>query len=369
MNEQAWFPLWVNKWLLGSTRFELTLEERAVWIDFLALATMQNGYIRANPTLAYPKPQLAGFLNIPQDILERSIEKFIKTGKLIEDPINSGIFYICNWEKYKLSDDYKKRIFKSGVGYWRKSRKRKSIPKNSEGIPKNSECIPKNSECIPKNSECIPKVVDNFLEVCENIEKSNVEIFESILNKPESISNKPESVTNKEEKRKEETKRKESNKEKKNKEEKNREETPPHISSLLKSNINHVSNNNYVVNNKYQSINKEEKKKEEKEERKKEEKAELSRNKRAYPVDEEFILQLKQNPAYKHIDIDREIAKIKAWLLTPKGRGKFLTRGRLVNWLNKIDVPLNIADRKESNPEEYEIVNPIKKYPPKTGTG
>lgn len=58
-------------------------------------------------------------------------------------------------------------------------------------------------------------------------------------------------------------------------------------------------------------------------------------------ADSEFITELKHNPAYQGIDIDREIGKLKAWLLTPKGRGKQLTKSRLVNWLNKIDTPLN----------------------------
>lgn len=57
-------------------------------------------------------------------------------------------------------------------------------------------------------------------------------------------------------------------------------------------------------------------------------------------AEEEFIAELKRNPAYQGIDIDREIGKLKAWLLTPKGRGKSMTRGRLVNWLNRVDQPL-----------------------------
>lgn len=57
-------------------------------------------------------------------------------------------------------------------------------------------------------------------------------------------------------------------------------------------------------------------------------------------ADDEFIAALKSNAAYRGIDLDREICKLKAWLLTPKGRGKQLTRSRLVNWLNKIDTPM-----------------------------
>ncbi len=51
--------------------------------------------------------------------------------------------------------------------------------------------------------------------------------------------------------------------------------------------------------------------------------------------DEEFIAALRQNPAYKHIDIDREFGKMDAWLLTPKGRGRTKTRKFVVSWLNK----------------------------------
>ena len=39
ISDHLWFPLWVDKWIFGSTRIECTLEERAIWIDFLALAS------------------------------------------------------------------------------------------------------------------------------------------------------------------------------------------------------------------------------------------------------------------------------------------------------------------------------------------
>lgn len=51
-------------------------------------------------------------------------------------------------------------------------------------------------------------------------------------------------------------------------------------------------------------------------------------------ADEEFIEVLKTMPAYSGIDIDQELSKFDAWLLTPKGRGKYKTKTRVVNWLN-----------------------------------
>jgi hypothetical protein len=66
--------------------------------------------------------------------------------------------------------------------------------------------------------------------------------------------------------------------------------------------------------------------------------------------DEGFIQGLKNNPAYKGIDIDREIGKMTAWLSTPKGKSRNLTRGFVVNWLNRVDKPMD----SKTNWEELE---------------
>lgn len=58
---------------------------------------------------------------------------------------------------------------------------------------------------------------------------------------------------------------------------------------------------------------------------------------------EDFIQTLKENPAYKAIDVDRELSKMDAWLLTPKGKHKRKTKAFVVNWLNRIDVPISGA--------------------------
>lgn len=57
-------------------------------------------------------------------------------------------------------------------------------------------------------------------------------------------------------------------------------------------------------------------------------------------TDDAFLAALKKNPAFVGIDIDRELGKLDAWLLTPKGRGKTKSRQRIVNWLNRADHPL-----------------------------
>lgn len=57
-------------------------------------------------------------------------------------------------------------------------------------------------------------------------------------------------------------------------------------------------------------------------------------------TDDAFLAKLKESEAYKGIDIDRELGKLDAWLLTPRGRGKQRTRQRIVNWLNRADRPM-----------------------------
>ena len=51
--------------------------------------------------------------------------------------------------------------------------------------------------------------------------------------------------------------------------------------------------------------------------------------------DEEFLAALRKNQAYSHLDFHRELGKMDAWLLTPKGRRRTKTRKFIVSWLNK----------------------------------
>ena len=107
VSDNVWIPFWVDKWIFGSMRIEFSLEERAIWIDLLALASKDDGYIRANEETPYPIQQLAGMLLIPNSILKSAIEKFIKKRKLTR--LKNGTLYITNWEKYQLSERQKRR--------------------------------------------------------------------------------------------------------------------------------------------------------------------------------------------------------------------------------------------------------------------
>jgi len=103
-----WIPLWRQKWLMGSTRIELEPAERSVWIDLLCLAGNDDGWVRANAVVSYGMQQLAGMLVVPVELLESTIEKCIKYGK-IERCLN-GTLRVTSWEDYALTPRHKKRF-------------------------------------------------------------------------------------------------------------------------------------------------------------------------------------------------------------------------------------------------------------------
>lgn len=66
--------------------------------------------------------------------------------------------------------------------------------------------------------------------------------------------------------------------------------------------------------------------------------------------DDDFIQALKKNIAYMGINIEKELAKMDAWFLTPNGRGRKKTKKFILAWLNKIDVPM------KPEPEQLRVV-------------
>ncbi|MEE9510407.1 MAG: phage replisome organizer N-terminal domain-containing protein [Candidatus Bathyarchaeia archaeon] len=108
--DQFWFPFWVDKWIFGSMRIECTLEERAIWVDLLALASKDEGYIRANEETPYPLQQLAGMLIVPEETLKKAINKFVKLGKIKRE--KNKTLYVAKWDKYQFSDRWKREVEK-----------------------------------------------------------------------------------------------------------------------------------------------------------------------------------------------------------------------------------------------------------------
>lgn len=75
-----------------------------------------------------------------------------------------------------------------------------------------------------------------------------------------------------------------------------------------------------------------------------EDKDKENKKKRETAPQTDFLETIKANPAYKHIDVDNELAKMDAWLSTRPGRKK--SRQFVLNWLNRIEKPIGPAAAK-----------------------
>jgi hypothetical protein len=96
-----WYPFFIDKYIFGSTRLELSPDERSVWIDLLTLSKKDNGFVRANEGVPYLKTQLCGLLVIPEELFDRTLAKCIDKKKIEQLP--DGTLYVKSTEKYKLS--------------------------------------------------------------------------------------------------------------------------------------------------------------------------------------------------------------------------------------------------------------------------
>ena len=97
---RTWVKMWVNECLEGTIRFDFSPAERGVWYDLIMLAGRCRvpGTISANENTAYPHSYIAGLLNIDLKLLEKTLEKCKKSGRVTED--ERGI-HLLNWDHYQ----------------------------------------------------------------------------------------------------------------------------------------------------------------------------------------------------------------------------------------------------------------------------
>jgi hypothetical protein len=107
---RQWVKLWVNEWLDGTTRFELTAAQRIVWVDLLALAGRSRfpGFIYAGTgegekRVGYPIAYLAGVLQMDEVALNNTLKLLLDKGHItLEEPVpEQYVIGIVNWEKYQ----------------------------------------------------------------------------------------------------------------------------------------------------------------------------------------------------------------------------------------------------------------------------
>jgi hypothetical protein len=92
-----WFKVHSEKWLMGSTRWELTLEDRAIWTDFLALASLNDP---PGQFSFHSLKQLSDQLKASPKKIEKAMKKFIDFKKISVDFAANSVV-IANWKKYQ----------------------------------------------------------------------------------------------------------------------------------------------------------------------------------------------------------------------------------------------------------------------------
>ncbi|MBA7713276.1 hypothetical protein ES703_122277 [subsurface metagenome] len=109
---RTWVKMWVNESLEGTIRFDFTPAERGVWYDLILMAGRCRvpGVISANETTPYPHSYIAGILNVDLELLDTTIEKCKKSGRIKE---NKQGLQLVNWEHYQ-SEYQRQRPYRQG---------------------------------------------------------------------------------------------------------------------------------------------------------------------------------------------------------------------------------------------------------------
>lgn|SRR3990167_4559628 len=113
--KRPWVKFWVNECLDGTVREELEPAERGVWYDLIIYSARCRtaGIISANESQAIARQRLAGILNIPVELLERTLNKAVEQKRIKID--NQGLIHILNWYKYQSEYERQKKYRKKAI--------------------------------------------------------------------------------------------------------------------------------------------------------------------------------------------------------------------------------------------------------------
>jgi hypothetical protein len=120
---RTWVKLWVDEWLDGTTRFEMSDAQRAFWIDLLALAGRSRFPGRICPGevdgsyVGYPLSKFQSLMAEPMDV-EATLRLFEKSGKIrltvtSESPVRLVMIELVNWDRYQ-SDYQRQKKYRNG---------------------------------------------------------------------------------------------------------------------------------------------------------------------------------------------------------------------------------------------------------------
>ena len=97
---RPWIKLYPIDCLDGSIRYQLEPDERGVWYDLLNFSAIcaAPGTIADKDGRSYPLSFIANRLNIPQELLDKTLKKCTKEGRIKD---KAGVLQIANWGAYQ----------------------------------------------------------------------------------------------------------------------------------------------------------------------------------------------------------------------------------------------------------------------------
>jgi hypothetical protein len=106
MPSRSWIKVYVNEWMNGTMRFQMTTEQRALWVDLLVLAGESRypnlGVIAPGETNgkldAYPLSWIAGRCLVTEAFLKDTLVVLEQQDRIRNA---DGVIYIKNWAKYQ----------------------------------------------------------------------------------------------------------------------------------------------------------------------------------------------------------------------------------------------------------------------------
>lgn len=122
---RRWFKVFIDDWLEGTTRYQMSDAERAFWIDLLAMAGRSRfgGIVCSGKDgeqlIGYPLSKFQGLLAEPIDI-EATFVLFERTGKITTQVSGEGarklyVLFITNWARYQSEYDRIKKYRKTAA--------------------------------------------------------------------------------------------------------------------------------------------------------------------------------------------------------------------------------------------------------------
>ena len=155
--------MFVSECLEGTIRFDFDPSERGVWYDLVILSGRMRvkGLICARPGTPYPHSWIAGVLNVPLDLLDRTLAKCEKTQRIEEG--DDGI-RILNWHKYQ-SEYERQRPY-------REAKKKETTTGKDKGhsFEKCSKCGQITTSCVCEGSPLWRKLnKDKAQEKLDNV--------------------------------------------------------------------------------------------------------------------------------------------------------------------------------------------------------